>query len=224
MSKIMIVVGHPQRTTFCEAIGRAYEKGALAAGHQAQSFILSEVDFDPILRAGFRKEQPLELDLRAAYEFLASCDHLVLICPLWCLVRRYALAAQRVHRANFSARSHRQAGHRDRHGLAYLRQQIGPHRHDNGHADLDLSLVVLWACPQVANPQRPAFHRHQARVAHTLRYDRDIKAGHARTLVARDRGVGKSRQLRPACCIALAAHHMSALTRFSRLRASGAPR
>ena len=69
MSKIMIVVGHPQRTTFCEAIGRAYEKGALAAGHQAQSFILSEMDFDPILRAGFRKEQPLEPDLRAAYEF-----------------------------------------------------------------------------------------------------------------------------------------------------------
>ena len=50
------------------------------------------------------------------------------------------------------------------------------------------------------------------------------KAGHARTLVARDRGVGKSRQLRPACCIALAAHHMSALTRFSRLRVSGEPR
>ena len=84
MSKIMILVGHPQHSTFCEAIGRAYKKGTLATGHQAQSFILSEMDFDPILRAGFRKEQPLEPDLRAAYEFLASCDHLVLIFPLWC--------------------------------------------------------------------------------------------------------------------------------------------
>jgi putative NADPH-quinone reductase len=42
------------------------------------------MDFDAILRDGYRKEQPLEPDLRAAYETLASCDHLVLIFPLWC--------------------------------------------------------------------------------------------------------------------------------------------
>jgi putative NADPH-quinone reductase len=46
MSKIMIVVGHPQRTTFCEAISHAYEKGALAAGHKAKLFMLSEMSFD----------------------------------------------------------------------------------------------------------------------------------------------------------------------------------
>ena len=27
MPKIMIVVGHPQRTTFCEAIGKTYARG-----------------------------------------------------------------------------------------------------------------------------------------------------------------------------------------------------
>ena len=84
MSKIMIVVGHPVHNTFCAAIGHAYEKGALAAGHEAKLFLLSEMDFDPILRDGFRKEQTLEADLRVAYESLASCDHLVLIFPLWC--------------------------------------------------------------------------------------------------------------------------------------------
>ena len=40
--------------------------------------------FDPILHEGYRKGQPLETDLRAAYEALASSDHLVLIFPLWC--------------------------------------------------------------------------------------------------------------------------------------------
>jgi NAD(P)H dehydrogenase (quinone) len=84
MSKIMIVVGHPQRRTFCEAIGRAYEKGALAAGHQAKLFLLSEMSFDAILHDGYRKAQPLESDLRDAYEMLTLCDHLVLIFPLWC--------------------------------------------------------------------------------------------------------------------------------------------
>ena len=59
-------------------------KGRPPAGHDAKLFLLSEMNFDAILHDGYRKEQPLEPDLRAAYETLASCDHLVLIFPLWC--------------------------------------------------------------------------------------------------------------------------------------------
>jgi NAD(P)H dehydrogenase (quinone) len=84
MCKIMIVVGHPQTNTFCRALGEAYRRGAAAAGHAATLFALSEMKFDPILRDGFRKEQPFEPDLQAAYDALAACDHLVLIFPLWC--------------------------------------------------------------------------------------------------------------------------------------------
>ncbi len=84
MSKIMIVIGHPHRMTFCEAVGRAYEKGARTTGHEVTFFMLSEMNFDPILHTGFRKEQPLEPDLRAAYQSLTACDHLVLIFPLSC--------------------------------------------------------------------------------------------------------------------------------------------
>lgn len=84
MSKVMIVVGHPQRTTFCEALGRAYEKGARAAGHDASLFLLADLSFDPILRDGYRKVQTLEPALQDAYSALAACDHLVLIFPLWC--------------------------------------------------------------------------------------------------------------------------------------------
>jgi NAD(P)H dehydrogenase (quinone) len=82
--KIMIVVGHPQHNTFCEALGHAYLKGAEAAGHRAELFVLSEMQFDPILRDGYRRVQPLESDLSAAYDALAGCDHLVIIFPLWC--------------------------------------------------------------------------------------------------------------------------------------------
>jgi NAD(P)H dehydrogenase (quinone) len=84
MSKIAIVVGHPQRTTFCEALGRAYDKGARAAGHQTKLFLLADLNFDPILREGYRKVQPLEPDLQEAHAALAGCDHLVLVFPLWC--------------------------------------------------------------------------------------------------------------------------------------------
>ena len=84
MQKIMIVVGHSQQASFCSVLGSAYKKGAEEAGHKAQVFNLSQMTFDPILREGFHREQPLEPDLRAAYEALAACDHLVLIFPLWC--------------------------------------------------------------------------------------------------------------------------------------------
>jgi putative NADPH-quinone reductase len=84
MSKVMIVVGHPQRTTFCEAIGRAYAKGAASAHHDVSVFNLADMKFDPILREGYRKVQPLEEDLQRACDALAACDHLVIIFPLWC--------------------------------------------------------------------------------------------------------------------------------------------
>lgn len=84
MSKVMIVVGHPQRTTFCEAIGHAYAYGAASGHHDVSVFNLADMKFDPILREGYRKVQPLEEDLQRAYDALATCDHLVIIFPLWC--------------------------------------------------------------------------------------------------------------------------------------------
>jgi len=84
MRKIMVVVGHPLNGTFCEAIGKTYRDGAESAGHEVKFFCLADMTFDPILRYGYRREQPLEPDLRAAYEALAACDHLVLVFPLWC--------------------------------------------------------------------------------------------------------------------------------------------
>jgi len=84
MRKIMIVVGHPQANTFCDALARAYQSGAQSAGHEATVFALQKLAFDPILHTGYRTAQPLEPDLQAAYAALAGCDHLVIIFPLWC--------------------------------------------------------------------------------------------------------------------------------------------
>lgn len=80
----MIVVGHPQRNTFCEALGKAYQNAAQEAGHEARLFILADMKFDPIPHDGYRKIQPLEPDLDAAYQSLSACNHLVAIFPLWC--------------------------------------------------------------------------------------------------------------------------------------------
>ncbi len=84
MAKIAIVVGHPQDQTFCAALAQAYARGADAAGHETRLFALAQMSFDPILREGYRHEQPLEPDLRAAYDWLAESDHWVFVFPLWC--------------------------------------------------------------------------------------------------------------------------------------------
>lgn len=84
MKKIMVVVGHPQSNTFCEALGKTYRDAATAAGHEARLFLLSSMAFDPILHEGNRRAQPLEPDLQEAHEALKACDHLVIVFPLWC--------------------------------------------------------------------------------------------------------------------------------------------
>ncbi len=83
MSKIVVIVGNPQRDSYSEALGKAYLRGAESGGHQAKLFILADMTFDAILRGGYRQLQPLEPDLVAAHEALIACDHMVFIFPLW---------------------------------------------------------------------------------------------------------------------------------------------
>ena len=84
MARIAIFVGNPLHDSYSEALGRAYQRGAESGGHQAQLFLLGSMNFDAVLREGYRREQPLEPDLVAARAAFTGCDHLVFIFPLWC--------------------------------------------------------------------------------------------------------------------------------------------
>jgi NAD(P)H dehydrogenase (quinone) len=84
MTKIAIVVGNPMRDSYSEALGQAYLRRAQSGGHEAKLFMLARMNFDAILREGYRREQPLEPDLVAARQALKSSDHLVFVFPLWC--------------------------------------------------------------------------------------------------------------------------------------------
>ena len=84
MAKVAILVGNPLHDSYCEALGKAYQRGAESGGHQAEVFLLGRMNFDAILREGYRREQPLEPDLAKARAAFAACDHVVIIFPLWC--------------------------------------------------------------------------------------------------------------------------------------------
>ncbi len=84
MTKIAIVVGNPMLGSYCEALGEAYRRGAESAGHEAKLLPLARMNFDPVLREGYRREQTLEPDLVVARQALQASDHWVLVFPLWC--------------------------------------------------------------------------------------------------------------------------------------------
>ncbi|MCF7749767.1 NAD(P)H-dependent oxidoreductase [Bacillus subtilis subsp. subtilis] len=80
---IVILLGHPDRDSLCGALAERYQQAALRAGHHVQLFALGEIDFDPILRHGYRQIQPLEPALQQVNEAIAHCQHLVLVYPTW---------------------------------------------------------------------------------------------------------------------------------------------
>lgn len=81
--KILVVLGHPDATSFCGALAAHYVGGARQAGHDVTLMSLSEMAFDPVLKQGFRGDQSLETDLQMAQQALEAADHSVWIYPNW---------------------------------------------------------------------------------------------------------------------------------------------
>lgn len=57
--------------------------GTETAGHEVRLFVLSKLDFDPILHEGFSGTQALEPDLADAQAAIGAADHIVIVFPLW---------------------------------------------------------------------------------------------------------------------------------------------
>ncbi|MBF4552912.1 NAD(P)H-dependent oxidoreductase [Corynebacterium suicordis] len=83
MPHILIINGHPNPTSFSRYLADAYAQAARGEGVGVEQINLCELDFDPVLHAGYRGTQELEADLVKAQESLAACDHLVVVTPVW---------------------------------------------------------------------------------------------------------------------------------------------
>ena len=84
MSKrILVILGHPSHDSFCGALTERYVQAAKDAGHQVRELRLGALDFDPILREGYRQVQPLEADLLQAQADITWAEHLTFVYPIW---------------------------------------------------------------------------------------------------------------------------------------------
>lgn len=81
--RILILLGHPSSDSFCAALARHYQDSARQAGHEVRTLHLGDLDFDPILRQGYRQPHPLEPDLLEAQQAITWASRLVLVFPIW---------------------------------------------------------------------------------------------------------------------------------------------
>ncbi len=81
--RIYLLLGHPDRDSFNGAIADRYEAAARLVGHEVRRHNLGEMQFDPILWHGYRREQKLEPDLRAAQDNIRWAEHWVIVYPVW---------------------------------------------------------------------------------------------------------------------------------------------
>ncbi len=81
--KVLIILGHPNKETFCGALAESYKKGAIRSGAEVEEIFVLDLKFDPILHLGYQAIQDLEPDLVRAQELIKWAEHIVFVYPTW---------------------------------------------------------------------------------------------------------------------------------------------
>lgn len=81
--KILIIYGHPSKTSLNFEIARRYGLAAARSGCEVEHLILADLQFEINLKHGFEKRMDLEKDLLHAQKLIKWADHLVFVHPVW---------------------------------------------------------------------------------------------------------------------------------------------
>jgi len=81
--KILVINGHPDPESFCQAIATTYYSAVQQASGEVEILNLRELKFNPNLQFGYRQRTELEPDLINAQNSIKNADHLVFVYPTW---------------------------------------------------------------------------------------------------------------------------------------------
>ena len=81
--KVFVLVGHTYDDGKCGQLAKAYTGAARKAGHKVRYVCLGHLDFDPVLRQGYRKIQELEPCLEQIQKDIRWAEHVVVFYPMW---------------------------------------------------------------------------------------------------------------------------------------------
>lgn len=83
IKNILIINGHPDRESFCCELAKRYQIGATMSKSDVKLINLFDLEFNPILKNGYRKRTELEPDLVNMQTEIKNADHLVFVYPNW---------------------------------------------------------------------------------------------------------------------------------------------
>jgi NAD(P)H dehydrogenase (quinone) len=83
MKKVLIINGHPDKGSFCSELAESYKRGADASGAECKLVYLTDLDFNPVLKYGYRQRTEIEPDLIRVQNDISEADHLVIVYPNW---------------------------------------------------------------------------------------------------------------------------------------------
>ncbi len=81
--RTVIILGHPDKKSFCARLADSYENGAKEKGGDVERINLNEIKFNPILKKGYREVMALEEDLIEAQRLIKWANHIVFVFPVW---------------------------------------------------------------------------------------------------------------------------------------------
>jgi len=82
---ILLILGHPSRNSFSNALLEAYQKGAESAGANCKFIYISDLKFDVNLADGYKngEDMSLEEDLLTSQQLIQWAEHVVIAYPNW---------------------------------------------------------------------------------------------------------------------------------------------
>jgi len=83
MSSILVLLAHPAPASFVAALAKHYVQGAQRAGATVELIDVTTLQFDPVLRGGYRTPMPDEPDLARVRQAVNDAAHVVWIFPTW---------------------------------------------------------------------------------------------------------------------------------------------
>ena len=83
MKQVLIINGHPDKQSYNYALTEAYKNGANKTNAIIDTINISDLDFNPNLRFGYRQRTELEPDLKDAINKIKKANHIVWVFPMW---------------------------------------------------------------------------------------------------------------------------------------------
>lgn len=83
MKQVLIINGHPDKQSYNYALSEAYMSGANKTNAIIDTINISDLDFNPNLKFGYRQRTELEPDLKDAIDKIKKADHIVWVFPMW---------------------------------------------------------------------------------------------------------------------------------------------